>query len=160
VPKKCPSDALHKYGLTQYTTGKSITELEIIYAVLNNPSMKSHSFFYFRDPQALKDVPAEIRNTIYAETEPENIKKLDELKENIRKSGYPVLESYPAVCDPKAYDRPTKSYGRLIGLEAFGNSIEQQLREAIKAEHSLPEAPPLELEEDPLIAEKNSMTSL
>ena len=30
--------------------GKSVTELEIVHGVLNNPEMADRSFFYFRDP--------------------------------------------------------------------------------------------------------------
>ena len=30
--------------------GKSVTELEILHGVLNNPDMAERSFFYFRDP--------------------------------------------------------------------------------------------------------------
>ena len=30
--------------------GKSVTELEILHGVLNDPQMATHAFFYFRDP--------------------------------------------------------------------------------------------------------------
>ena len=30
--------------------GKSVTELEILHGVLNDPDMAKHAFFYFRDP--------------------------------------------------------------------------------------------------------------
>ena len=31
--------------------GKSVTELEILHGVLNNPKMAGRAFFYFRDPK-------------------------------------------------------------------------------------------------------------
>ena len=34
--------------------GKSVTELEILYGVLNNPEMAGRAFFYFRDPEYVK----------------------------------------------------------------------------------------------------------
>jgi len=35
----------------------SVTELEILHGVLNNPDMTEHAFFYFRDPAYLKRLP-------------------------------------------------------------------------------------------------------
>lgn len=55
---------------------KSVTELEILHGVLNNPEMRGHSFFYFRDPAYVgnlslteeervemveRDIPAEVK---------------------------------------------------------------------------------------------------
>ncbi len=39
--------------------GKSVTELEILHGVLNNPEMAAHAFFYFRDPAYIKSIPPE-----------------------------------------------------------------------------------------------------
>ena len=36
----------------------SVTELEILHGVLNNPGMADHAFFYFRDPAYLERLPA------------------------------------------------------------------------------------------------------
>lgn len=38
----------------QIKQGKSITELEILHGVLNQPSLNNHAFFYFRDAQKKK----------------------------------------------------------------------------------------------------------
>ena len=48
---------------------------------------------------------------------------LAELKKKIRYSGYPVMENYPARWDPEAYDRPSKSKGRLVDLDKLHESI-------------------------------------
>ena len=40
---------------------KSVTELEIIHGVLNNPAMANRACFYFRDPGYVDTVPAEER---------------------------------------------------------------------------------------------------
>jgi len=37
-------------GWLRHHTGKSISELEIFYCLLNNPDMHDHWFFFFRDP--------------------------------------------------------------------------------------------------------------
>jgi telomerase protein component 1 len=150
VPQRFPQEALANYGWVQYHTGKSITELEIIYGVLNNPKMRKHAFFYFREPKSLQGVPEDIRRTVYIEEDPQLTSKLSALKGKIRQSGYPVMDSYPARWDPNAYDRPTRSYGRLSNLSEFGKRIRDDLWNAIKAQLNLPETPPTEMGIDPL----------
>ena len=39
--------------------GKSVTELEILHGVLNNPEMADHAFFYFRDPKYAESISEE-----------------------------------------------------------------------------------------------------
>ena len=41
----------------QHHTGKSVTELEIVYGVLNDPKMHGHGMFFFRDPAFIEEVP-------------------------------------------------------------------------------------------------------
>ncbi|MBN1364743.1 MAG: tetratricopeptide repeat protein [Syntrophaceae bacterium] len=82
---------------------KSITALEIIHGVLNNPETAKRSFFYFRDPSYLNRVSPDAREMFESEG-PEAKRKLSLLKQQIRASGVLVRENYP---DPK-------SAGRLI----------------------------------------------
>lgn len=35
----------------------SVTEMEIVHGVLNNPGMDNHAYFYFRDPDYIKQLP-------------------------------------------------------------------------------------------------------
>ena len=78
--------------------GKSVTELEILHGVLNNPDMAEHAFFYFRNPAYIKTIPPDKQKDFTAE-DAEGAEKLKRLKEKIRefglKSGKPVLEYYP-----------------------------------------------------------------
>lgn len=75
-------------------TGKSVTELEILHGVINNPDMAKHAFFYFRDPAYIKSIPAD-KQEDFATEGTEDTEKLRKLKEKIRKSGMPVIENYP-----------------------------------------------------------------
>ncbi len=153
VPTRYPVDALKKYGWIQQHTGKSVTELEIIHGVLQNPEMRGHAFFYLRDPNCLQAVPEVQRRSVYAETDATLIENLAELKKLIRFSGYPVMENYPARWNPEAYDRPSKSHGRLVGLEEFGRRVQQQLWDAVSAELKLEEVPATAAAVDPLAEE-------
>jgi len=76
---------------------RSVTELEILHGVLNNPEMAGRAFFYFRDPawsQAQSEPGFVCDSTEEAE-------KLADLKQRILASGFPVVRE----CDlpnPKA----------------------------------------------------------
>ena len=62
---------------------KSVTELEILQGVLNDPAMADHAFFYFRDLQFIDSVPAEERPD-FATEDAESQTKLERLKDRIR----------------------------------------------------------------------------
>jgi hypothetical protein len=78
--------------------GKSVTELEILHGVLNDPEMTEHAFFYFRDPAYIKTIPPDKQKDFTAE-DAEGTEKLRRLKERIRKGKFPPQENYP---NPKA----------------------------------------------------------
>ena len=46
---------LEQPWLKEHRGGKSVTELEILHGVLNNPKMVGRAFFYFRDPKWSED---------------------------------------------------------------------------------------------------------
>ena len=53
APDTIPQELIeHESWLNEHVgkTGKSVTELEILHGVFNNPDMAKHAFFYFRDP--------------------------------------------------------------------------------------------------------------
>jgi nephrocystin-3 len=77
--------------LEEHRGGKSVTELEILHGVLNNPAMKNRAFFYFRDSKWSKK-----KGGAYLSEGSEEKTKLEVLKDRIRKSGFPVLENYPS----------------------------------------------------------------
>jgi hypothetical protein len=74
--------------------GHSVTELEILHGVLNDPAMAGHALFYLRDPAYLKHLPKGAHRADFASEGPESAEKLARLKDRIRCSGFPVRESY------------------------------------------------------------------
>jgi tetratricopeptide (TPR) repeat protein len=87
--------------------GKSVTELEILHGVLNNPAMADHAFFYLRDPSYVEGKPPEqyrecatpdevaILGAEEAERRAARRRaKLGALKTRIRESGLPVRDGY------------------------------------------------------------------
>ena len=80
--------------LEEHAGGKSVTELEILHGVLNNPEMAGRAFFYFRDPAWSATQAADYTTGSEAERQ-----KLADLKDRIRTTGFPVVENY---ADPEA----------------------------------------------------------
>jgi len=196
VPRTFSDEALSKYGWVQHQTGKSVTELEILYGVLRDPEMHARALFLFRDPAFLADVPEAKRADMTAEDD-ESAEKLRRLKGAIREAGLPIppLESYPCqyaglrinwrlarrelddaaqaaleavaadgIVDPGEYGGLDDHLGptvernavvHLTRLETFGRYVGEQLWQAIRAEHDLPDVPPVEAgaEADPLAIE-------
>ena len=78
--------------------GKSVTELEILHGVLNNPDMAGRAFFYFRDPKFIESVPADKKIDFTAENA-KSAEKQTELKNLIRRTcttkKIPLRENYP-----------------------------------------------------------------
>ena len=64
---------------------KSVTELEILHGVLNDPAMADHAFFYFRDPRFVEAVPADQRPD-FATEDAASRTKLTHLKARIRQT--------------------------------------------------------------------------
>ncbi|NTV47776.1 MAG: DUF4062 domain-containing protein, partial [Chlorobiales bacterium] len=96
VPESIQDELLEKEAWLQeaFLEKKSVTELEIVHGVLNNPEMAEHAFFYFRDPAFTSSVPEEDRKDYLSES-PEDTVKLSALKDRIRQSHFPVHENYP-----------------------------------------------------------------
>ena len=116
---------------------KSITELEILHGVLNNPEMTEHAFFYFRDPAYLDKVAPDLKEDLVP-VSPKDSEKLRNLKDRIRQIGLRISEDYP---DPEAFaeqvledlwqvidgkypliDEPSQLDRELAEHEAFANS--------------------------------------
>ena len=109
--------------LKKFEKGHSITALEIFHGVLNKKTMKPRAFFYFRNPDYIKDVPKLKQNEVFAESDI-SAKKLFHLKEEIRDTfkaynipGH-VLENYP--CNFK---------GLKINLHLLKDSLSLELSE-------------------------------
>ena len=90
--------------------GHSVTELEILHGVLNDPDMAGHALFYFRDPAAIQQLPVEEQSDYIETAQADDIKrfglesaqqraaernvKLTALKDRIRHSGFSLKENY------------------------------------------------------------------
>ncbi|MBN2573021.1 MAG: DUF4062 domain-containing protein, partial [Deltaproteobacteria bacterium] len=101
VPEAIDPDLLRAQPWLGEHLRKSVTELEILHGVLNDPAMAEHAFFYFREPAYARGKPAED----FAEASAERRRQLEDLKARIRqahregKLKYAPRESY---ADPKA----------------------------------------------------------
>jgi len=105
--------------LPEHQGNASVTELEILHGVLNNPEMAGQAFFYFRD-SAYSDAKA-AEGTGWRSKTPEERQKLEALKQRIRDSGFPVVEG---LATPEAIAEQ---------IEAdLWNLIEEQYPEAVK----------------------------
>lgn len=85
--KKDPGLSSYPWIWEAISNGVSVTEMEILYGVLNNPKMEEHTFFYFRDPSSTSQQ--------FKESDPTLQAKLANLKERIRASSFPVRENFP-----------------------------------------------------------------
>jgi len=110
VEETVPEGVIRDYPWIQDHQGKSITELEILHGVLNNPAMTGHAYFYFRDPGYVNTLPPEQRSEFLEGPIPEDITKygaieaerraekrrgqLAALKDMIRRSTVPVQDGY------------------------------------------------------------------
>jgi tetratricopeptide (TPR) repeat protein len=115
VPEAIPQELIEQEKWLAEHQEHSVTELEILHGVLNNPAMADHSMFYFRDPAYFTTLPPEEQHAFQELPTPEEIVRLGQmaaaqraeerrgklaaLKARIRLSGLPVRENYP---DPQA----------------------------------------------------------
>lgn len=94
VPERIPGEVVEREEWLAGMSGRSVTELEILHGVLNNPDMAGHAFFYFRDPRYVDALP-ESQRAPFVEATREGREKLRALKDRVRESGFPVREDYP-----------------------------------------------------------------
>ena len=75
---------------------KSVTELEILHGVLNNPEMAGRAFFYFRDPkyiETITDKKADFLSETSADAEKQT-KLKDLIRTTCTEKNIPLLETY------------------------------------------------------------------
>ncbi len=60
-PQQIPIELLEREGWLDEHQQHSITELEILHGVLNDPNMRKTAFFYFRDPNYLENLKSDER---------------------------------------------------------------------------------------------------
>jgi hypothetical protein len=139
VPSRLPEDAVRRFAWLTRHPGVSVTELEVLHGALLE-GRHARTLFCCRDPKALDSVPALTRATVFTEPTPLLAGRLADLKRRIEASGSPAA-AYSCTWDEEAYDRPTRSLGRLTGLEEFGRLVQEWLWNAIRAHLQLPDEP-------------------
>ena len=123
--------AAHDAGLPASVdvAGKSVTELEILYGVLENPEQKRRSWFYFRSLDR-RGMPPDVAARFPAEEEsgaPDSpASKLHALKERIRRELPDRVRDYSLRWDPQRQ--------ALLGLEELDSQVEADLWSDLDAE--------------------------
>jgi len=110
IPDEIPPELIEGEPWLAEHIDHSVTELEILHGVLNNPEMAKRAFFFFRDPRYVDTLLPEQRSAYLESVSSDETKeygseeairraeqrrqKLADLKERIRSSGLPVHENY------------------------------------------------------------------
>ncbi|NQT88918.1 tetratricopeptide repeat protein [bacterium] len=94
VPEAIDQELLDEQPWLAEHRDRSVTELEILHGVLNDPAMADRSSFYLRDP-AYADRVSEDQRDDFVESDPTLRGKLTGLKDRIRESGLALRENYP-----------------------------------------------------------------
>lgn len=166
LPQEIPPDLLNLEPWLQEHQHKSVTELEILHGVLNDPAMAELAFFYFRDPAYISSLSPEQQTECREEPTEEELAelgpeeaarraearraKLAALKESIRQSfrdgrlKNQVRENYP---DP----------------QALGEWVYQDLKEVIERlfpEEEVPDALARERLEHEAFARSRTVTEV
>jgi tetratricopeptide (TPR) repeat protein len=88
VPEEIPEALFETQPWLREHLHQSVTTLEILHGVLLDPEMNKHAFFYFCDPAYAATHPG------FTEEDPALRERLAKLKDDIRKSGFPVSEPF------------------------------------------------------------------
>lgn len=136
VPDAVDAELLSQEPWLEEHLERSITELEILHGVLNNPDMTDRAFFYFRDPAYVESLPAAERDGYLEVPDTRDIEKhgleeaerrareraqkLESLKERIRRSDATVCEGYtdPETLGDRVLHDLTAAIDRTFPLES------------------------------------------
>lgn len=106
--------------------GRSVTEMEILHGVLENPDMAGHSFFYFRDLKFTQSLALKSKRPHdFLEASSLGLRKLLALKEKIIASHFSLLNGY-------------------ANLESLGNVVRADLLAALDSSFPEVDVPTLE----------------
>jgi tetratricopeptide (TPR) repeat protein len=139
-PQERIEAAAQEAGFDYEAVGKSVTSLEIEYAILANPEQAQRSRFYFREPLPYGEMDpdtAVLYSELFAKDAegPTRHKQLQALKDNILRMMPKRVRSYRATWDPETR--------RVSGLEAWGRQVLEDLWQDIEAE--IRDYPPADL---------------
>ncbi|MCU1369699.1 MAG: tetratricopeptide repeat domain containing protein [Ilumatobacteraceae bacterium] len=91
VPEEMPANLVEQLPWLGSLSGTSVTEMEVLHGVLHDPGAAGHTFFHLRDPSWVASRPPE-EQEVLVEADPENIPKLEQLKDRVRSSGHPCQD--------------------------------------------------------------------
>jgi len=94
VPQEIPDELIQLQPWLAEHRQKSVTELEILHGVLNNPDMANRAIFYFRDPAWLQRISPQ-RRPDFLEVDPVRQGRLAAMKERIKTSKLACRVNYP-----------------------------------------------------------------
>ena len=120
IPESISADVLAEHPWLREREGVSLTEIEIRHAVLNDPSLAAHAFFYFRVPGAGSE-PSSLPNMEQTHTA-----KLRALKAEIRASGARVVENFHTA--KEVATRMRADLEEVLGTEFHGQQILERKR--------------------------------
>ncbi len=103
VPGEIDPELAQRFGWLTDDLHRSVTELEILHGVLNDPDAPGHACFYLRDPAWVAALPAQER-ALYLEPDAEGAARLQALRERVRGSAFPVAD----------YGSPEELGGRVL----------------------------------------------
>ncbi|MCX5698057.1 MAG: tetratricopeptide repeat protein [Candidatus Omnitrophica bacterium] len=116
VPKTIDNELLELQPWLSKHKEKSVTELEILHGVLEDPKMKGLAYFYLRDKGASEKIEQSLSREPGYLAEPDASRvKLEVLKARIKASGYPLRTDY----------LDTKAFGKLV-LEDLWSAIDSR----------------------------------
>lgn len=113
--------------------GKSVTELEILHGVLNNPEMAGRAFFYFRDPKYI-ETKTDNKSNFLSETLAD-AEKQTKLKDLIRTTctvqNIPLLETYsdPQALAPIILEQLKEAIGIQFPIEDIPDPLTREARD-------------------------------
>jgi hypothetical protein len=123
--------AAREAGISGDVVGRSVTDLEITYALLSDSGYSRRSLFFFRTPLPYSDMPLSL-GALYSDAQSDDPQsadsaaKLRKLKDGLRTAVPDRCFDYEAEWDPHTQ--------RVTNLDAWGRMVEQKLREALEAE--------------------------
>lgn len=124
VANEIPQELIETHPWLAEHQTHSVTELEILHGVLNNPAIASRAFFYFRDPAYIESLPPERRKD-FIEQDTVAKKKLASLKDRIKESGLAFKEGYAnpealSACAPRFDHCHQSAVSNRGGARSFG----------------------------------------
>ena len=126
-PEERMAAAAQAAGFATEVAGKSVTELEILYGVLENPDQRQRSWFYLRELD-YTGMPDEVRKRFddrFAGNT-ERADKLDALKERLKRELPEHVHTYHAKWDP--------AQGKVVALEELAERVKRELWSAFDSQ--------------------------